>query len=117
MIPQYTKNKMKNILKNSDITYFEPQNASNYEGYGNSFYYKVGSRVHLHIGIKIENTANTQIYTLPEKYRPFAIAVAIGTGSSFSNFASIQVDNQGKVYVNSQHGYANIDIEYDTLNN
>lgn len=113
MIPQYTKNK----LKNSDITYFEPQNASNYEGYGNSFYYKVGSRVHLHIGIKIENTANTQIYTLPEQYRPFVIAVAIGTGSSFTNLSTGQVDNQGRVYVNSQYGYANIDIEYDTLNN
>lgn len=120
MIPQYTKRKeeMKNIniLKQTDIKYFTPNNASNYEGYGNCYYYKVGSRVHLHVGVSISNTSSITIGILPEQYKPITAVCAVGLGSNMSNFSTMQVTEDGGININSSSGYALIDVEYDTLN-
>lgn len=120
MIPQYTKRKeeMKNIniLKQTDIKYFTPNNASNYEGYGNCYYYKVGSRVHLHVGVSISNTSSITIGILPEQYKPITAVCAVGLGSNMSNFSTMQVTEDGGISINSSSGYALIDVEYDTLN-
>lgn len=120
MIPQYTKRKeeMKNIniLKQTDIKYFTPNNASNYEGYGNCYYYKIGSRVHLHVGVSISSTSDITIGILPEQYRPITVVCAVGVGSEMSNFSTMYVLQNGGICINSSHGYALIDVEYDTLN-
>lgn len=120
MIPQYTKRKeeMKNIniLKQTDIKYFTPNNASNYEGYGNCYYYKIGSRVHLHVGVSISSTSDITIGILPEQYRPITVVCAVGVGSEMSNFSTMYVLKNGGICINSSHGYALIDVEYDTLN-
>ena len=120
MIPQYTKRKeeMKNIniLKQTDIKYFTPNNASNYEGYGNCYYYKIGSRVHLHVGVSISSTSNIIIGILPEQYRRITAICAVGLGSDMSTFSTMQVIPNGEIYIRSSHGYALIDVEYDTLN-
>lgn len=120
MIPQYTKRKeeMKNIniLKQTDIKYFTPNNASNYEGYGNCYYYKVGSRVHLHVGVSISNTSSITIGILPEQYKPITAVCAVGLGSNMSNFSTMLVTEDGGININSSSGYALIDVEYDTLN-
>lgn len=120
MIPQYTKRKeeMKNIniLKQTDIKYFTPNNASNYEGYGNCYYYKIGSRVHLHVGVSISSTSNITIGILPEQYRPITAVCAVGLGSDMSTFSTMQVSEYGRMDINSSSGYALIDVEYDTLN-
>lgn len=120
MIPQYTERKeeMKNIniLKQTDIKYFTPNNASNYEGYGNCYYYKIGSRVHLHVGVSISSTSNTLIGILPEQYRPITVVSAVGIASDMSTFSTMQVNKNGEINISSSHGYASIDVEYDTLN-
>lgn len=120
MIPQYTKRKeeMKNIniLKQTDIKYFTPNNASNYEGYGNCYYYKIGSRVHLHVGVSISSTSDITIGNLPEQYRPITPVCAVGLGSDMSTFSKMQVSEYGRMNINSSSGYALIDVEYDTLN-
>lgn len=120
MIPQYSKRKeeMKNIniLKQTDIKYFTPNNASNYEGYGNCYYYKIGSRVHLHVGVSISSTSNTLIGILPEQYRPITVVSAVGLGLDMSTFSTMQVSQNGEINISSSHGYALIDVEYDTLN-
>lgn len=120
MIPQYTKRKeeMKNIniLKQTDIKYFTPNNASNYEVYGNCYYYKIGSRVHLHVGVSISNTSNITIGILPEQYRPITAVCAVGVGSTMSTFSTMHVTEDGGININSSSGYALIDVEYDTLN-
>lgn len=120
MIPQYTKRKeeMKNIniLKQTDIKYFTPNNASNYEDYGNCYYYKIGSRVHLHVGVSISSTSNTIIGILPEQYRPITAVCAVGLGSAMSTFSTMHVTENGVININSSSGYALIDVEYDTLN-
>ena len=120
MIPQYTKRKeeMKNIniLKQTDIKYFTPNNASNYETYGNCYYYKIGSRVHLHVGVSISSTSNITIGILPEQYRPITAICAVGLGSTMSTFSTMHVIEDGGININSSSGYALIDVEYDTLN-
>lgn len=120
MIPQYTKRKeeMKNIniLKQTDIKYFTPNNASNYEGYGNCYYYKIGSRVHLHVGVTISSTSNITIGILPEQYRPITVVGTVGLGSDMSTFSTMQVSQNGGINISSSSGYALIDVEYDTLN-
>ena len=120
MIPQYTKRKeeMKNIniLKQTDIKYFTPNNASNYEGYGNCYYYKIGSRVHLHIGVSISSTSDITIGILPEQYRPITVVCNVGIGSDMSTFSTMQVNINGEINIRSSYGYALIDVEYDTLN-
>lgn len=120
MIPQYTKRKeeMKNIniLKQTDIKYFTPNNANNYAGYGGCYYYKVGSRVHLHVGVSISNTSSITIGILPEQYRPITAVCAVGLGSNMSTFSTMQVTEDGGININSSSGYALIDVEYDTLN-
>lgn len=120
MLSDYTKRKEEkknmNILKQTDIKYFTPNNASNYEGYGNCYYYKIGSRVHLHVGVSISSTSNTTIGTLPEQYRPITAVCAVGLGSDMSSFSTMQVTEGGGININSSSGYALIDVEYDTLN-
>lgn len=120
MIPQYTKRKeeMKNIniLKQTDIKYFTPNNASNYEGYGNCYYYKIGSSVHLHVGVSISSTSDIAIGILPEQYRPITPVCAVGLGSNMSTFSTMQVVENGVINISSSSRYALIDVEYDTLN-
>lgn len=120
MIPQYIKRKeeMKNIniLKQTDIKYFTPNNASNYEGYGNCYYYKIGSRVHLHVGVSISSTSDITIGILPEQYRPITVVCTVGIGSDMSTFSTMQVNKNGEINIRSSYGYALIDVEYDTLN-
>lgn len=121
MIPQYTERKEEkknmNILKQTDIKYFTPNNnANNYNGYGGCYYYKVGSRVHLHIGVSVNTTSNISIGTLPEQYKPITVVSCIGLGASLETYSAIQINEAGLITINSKTGYALIDLEYDTLN-
>ena len=115
---QKLKNMIKksNVLNSEDIKYFTPNNATNYAGYGNCYYYKIGSKVHLHIGIKIETTETITIYSLPTTHRPNSPISAGGIGSSITNYSSSSVNSSGSISVHSDSGYALIDVEYDTLN-
>lgn len=105
-------------IKSENIVYFTPTNAnvSNYEGYGNCYYYRVGSRVHLHIGVKIDTTKTELIYILPTGYKPITALGYVGIGASMSSYATIQITTDGGLNIYSSSGYALIDCEYDTLN-
>ena len=48
-------------LKPSIIHQVTPTVGSNYEHYGNTYYYKVGSRVHVHVGISINEQSRKVI--------------------------------------------------------
>ena len=104
-----------NVLKSDDIVYFTPTNVSNHAGYGNCYYYKLGSKVHIHIGVKVDTTENVAIYTLPNGYVPITNFAAVGLGDSLSNYSSVQINELGSISINSKSGYALIDTEYDTL--
>lgn len=105
-------------IRSNDIVYFTPtaSTVSNYDGYGNCYYYKIGSRVHLHIGVKVDTTKMELMYILPTGYKPITALGYVGIGASMSSSATIQITTNGGLNIYSSSGYALIDCEYDTLN-
>ena len=102
-------------LKTSIIHYVTPTVGSNYELYGNTYYYKVGSRVHVHVGISINTQTYTTIFTLPVGFRPKTLLGFVGIGSGLDNFAGLQIDPTGPITVIAKNGYILADMEFDTF--
>ena len=102
-------------LKPSIIHYVTPTAGSNYELYGNTYYYKVGSRVHVHVGISINVQTYTVIFTLPVGFRPKTMLGFVGVGSGLDNFAGLQIDPSGPVTTIAKNGYVLADMEFDTF--
>ena len=105
------------LLQSSTIITFTPLVGSNYAAYGGCYYYKVGTRVHVHIGLSgITANANNTIYTLPQGFRPITSVIAAGTGgNSYTAHAHGRVGDTGGVTVSSADTYALVDIEYDAF--
>lgn len=102
-------------LNSSQITNVTPINGSNYAMYGNTYYYKTGSRVHVHIGIALTATSSTQIFSLPDGYRPKTMLGFVGLGSTLDSFSGIQINANGSVHVLPKNGYALADLEFDVF--
>ena len=104
------------VLDSSNIIPITPTSGSNYSAYGDCYYYKKGSRVHVHIGIS-GLTANTVtgIYTLPEGFRPNHFISSAGMGGSMANISIIQIDSNGGIAVRSPQQYALIQIDFDVI--
>ena len=102
-------------LKTSIIHQVTPTVGSNYELYGNTYYYKVGSRVHVHVGISINAQSYTVIFTLPVGFRPKTMLGFVGVGSGLDNFAGLQIKADGKITVIAKNGYVLADMEFDTF--
>ena len=102
-------------LKSSIIHYVTPTVGSNYELYGNTYYYKVGSRVHVHVGISINVQTYTTIFTLPVGFRPKTMLGFVAPGSGLDNFAGLQIQPDGKIVTIAKNGYVIADMEFDTF--
>lgn len=102
-------------LKSSIIHQVTPTVGSNYELYGNTYYYKVGSRVHVHVGISINTQSYTAIFTLPVGFRPKTMLGFVAVGSGLDNFAGLQIDPSGPVTTIAKNGYVLADMEFDTF--
>lgn len=102
-------------LDASKLIYVTPEHSAvtNYSPYGNTYYYKIGTKVHLHIGVKIDTTEWITMFTLPEGFRPASLVSAQGVGSSPQNITGIQIDTAGRVQTSTTSGYCCLDIEYD----
>lgn len=84
---------------------------------GGCWYYKIGSRVHLHIAVSgLTANTNTDVYTMPGGFRPYGTVVAAGRGSTGSDFASMWVSSSGTVTIRSTTASAAVDVEYDAFN-
>ena len=84
---------------------------------GGCWYYKIGSRVHLHIAVSgLTANTNADIYTMPAGFRPYGTVVAAGRGNDGSTFASMWVSSAGVVTIRSTGTNAAVDIEYDAFN-
>ena len=94
-----------------------PISGSNYSGYGNCYYYKKGSRVHVHIGVQgLTENVNTTIAVLPAGYRPSSSSIsAVGIGSSWTKKAVLLVTQNGELNLQSEGEYAIVDVEYDAF--
>ena len=84
---------------------------------GGCWYYKVGTRVHLHIAVTgLTADTNTNICVMEGGFRPYGTIVAAGRGSTGSDFASMWVASNGTVTIRSTTTNAVVDIEYDAFN-
>ena len=102
-------------LKSSIIHQVTPTVGSNYELYGNTYYYKVGSRVHVHVGISINVQTYTTIFTLPVGFRPKTMLGFVALGSGLDNFAGLQIGTDGSIATIAKNGYVIADMEFDTF--
>lgn len=102
-----------NINATGDIIEITPLVGSNYNNYGNTYYYKVGSIVYLHIGLKglIANAENV-IFTLPAGYRPRGYACGIGVSDNMLSTAVVQIGSDGTITIRPSSRHALIDMSF-----
>ena len=100
---------------NTDIdkTEITPTNATAYSTYGNCYYERHGSIVHVHIGVSglTANTA-TIIASLPSAIIPSTKILACGMGGSFTLGVICRIETNGSVQVYSEGTYALADFVY-----
>lgn len=102
-------------LKTSVIHNVTPINGSNYEFYGNTYYYKVGSRVHVHIGMSLSTTERTTLFNLPVGFRPKTIIGHVGIGIDTTSFEGMSIYTNGNIVAIIKSGYILADIDFDTF--
>lgn len=95
----------------SQLISITPAKGSNYEGYGNSYYYKKGSTVYVHLGLS-NLTVNTLevIYTLPVGHRPNQVIAFSGIGGDLTQMACGQITDDGTIKIQSPSSYALFDF-------
>ena len=106
------------LVDKTNIIPIIPLVGSNFGNYGNSYYYKIGSKVHVHLGLSsLTAKTNNNIFTLPEGYRPKDAIAGTGVGGALSEITSYQVWNTGAITVYPQStGYVLTDFEFDAFN-
>ena len=91
-------------------------NGSPVSGWGDCWYYKIGTRVHLHIAVdSITANSNVQVFTMPSGFRPYGRLNAAGRGSNGSQISNLWVESTGQVYIRSEATTGIADIEYDAF--
>lgn len=98
-----------NRVESLNIISVTPTNSkiTNYAGFGNTYYYKIGSKVHVHVGVKVDNGGSStweSVFTLPSGYRPIGLVYTLGTGSTFQIPAGMIVNPSGIVNVSTTSG-------------
>lgn len=91
--------------------------GTHYSTYGGCWYYKIGSRVRLHIGVNgLTASTQTTLWTMPAGYRPRSGIAFTGQGSSSANYSRCRVTSAGDVWVNVSSGVlATAYCEYDAF--
>ncbi|WAX12100.1 hypothetical protein CS266P2_00066 [Clostridium phage CS266P2] len=99
----------------SDIVSITPLAGQNYPNWGGCYYYKSGSRVHVHLGIQglPANTVAT-VFILPDIVHPKTRILSVGSSGSFPGVARVEISLDGGINVTSQDSYVAADIDYDT---
>ena len=103
------------LLSSSDVIRFTPTNASAHNFYGGCYYYKKGTKVHLHLGLSGLSNSNVNIFTLPKGYRPYTLLGGVSQADSLTTRAGYEINANGVINVNSSHGYMLADIEFDAF--
>lgn len=100
-----------NSLPTSAIVPITPTGCSNYANYGNSYYYKRGNQVFIHIGVQgLTPNSQTDVFTLPSGYRPYANFCAVGQGGeSYLATSFMSIFSNGIIRITSSDHYAVID--------
>lgn len=101
----------------SKVQTFTPNSAQNWDSWGGCYYYKKGTTVTIHIGLKLTNPGRVTIFTLPEGYRPYGALSQYGSGGTGEILkpSFIEIYDNGEVVVQSDTGYALILVQFDTI--
>lgn len=104
-------NSLTNSLPTSAIVAITPTGCSNYPNYGNSYYYKRGNQVFVHIGVQgLTPNSQTYVFTLPSGYRPYTDFCAVGQGGeSYTATSFMSISTNGGIKLSSSDRYAIID--------
>lgn len=97
-------------------TSITPNTGSNYSSYGESYYYKKGTRVHVHLGLQGLTAASANsIITLPSGYRPRNQVAFKGIGGTALSNSTMLITSAGVVTVYPESGqtYACVDADFD----
>ena len=100
------------------VTPIEPtlDAGAHYDSFGGCWYYKIGHRVRVHIGVSgLTANTTTVLWTLPQGYRPYSGIAFTGQSSVYSNYARCRVLENGEVRVNAVSTYAVAYIEFDAF--
>lgn len=90
--------------------------GTHYATFGGCYYYKIGYRVHVHIGVSgLTSGTTADLWYMPEGYRPYANVSVVGTGSSMTNYGRLRISTTGRVYINANAANACVDVEYDAF--
>lgn len=114
-VPSLSELNRKLNVSVSDIVNFTPLAGQNYPNWGGCYYYKSGSRVHVHLGIQgLPANQVATVFVLPEAVHPKTRIFSVGSSGSFPGVARTEIALDGGINVTSQDTYAAADIEYDT---
>lgn len=105
----------KSHITTNDIVSFTPLVGTAYIFYGNCYYYRINNRVHIHLGLSnLTSNKSNAVFKMPSNLKPFSIMSGIGTASSQTSIATINLYPDGACYVYPINDtYCLIDIEYD----
>lgn len=106
------------LADKTKIISITPLVGSNYSGFGNSFYYKIGTKVHVHLGLKdLTSNASNKVFIMPKGYRPNATASILGYSYGTTSLIGGTVYDTGSIEIHPQNApYATFDFEYDAFN-
>ena len=91
-------------------------NGSEYTDYGGVYYYKIGCRVHVNIGVSgLTSGSATTIFTLPTGYRPLHTVSNVCTAGSLTTYVRIRVFSDGTVTINANSQWADGYIDFDVF--
>jgi hypothetical protein len=104
------------LVEDSNIIInFSPNNASAYDFYGGCYYYKKGTRVHIHLGLSNLPNDRVEVFVLPVGYRPYSVIAGVSMADNLTTKAGYEVYTNGYIAVNSGYGYMIADIEFDAF--
>lgn len=100
------------------VTPIEPtlSAGAHYDTFGRCWYFKIGHRVRVHIGVSgLTANTTTTLWTMPAGYRPYSSVSFTGQSSSYSNIARCRVLENGEVRVSAASTYATAYMEFDAF--
>ena len=90
--------------------------GTHYTGVGGCWYYKIGHRVCVHVGVEgLTSGSTATLWYLPAGYRPLNHISVVGTGSSMTNYARLRISPEGRVFVNANAASACVYVEFDAF--
>lgn len=100
------------------VTPIEPtlSAGANYATYGGCWYYKIGRRVTVHIGVSGLTTGeDTTLWTLPAGYRPRSSIGWVGNAGGIGSYGRFRITSAGVVRAYSAAQYALGEISFDAF--